>query len=200
MAQTEKPYQAGGTERSAKWRLLGPLIALVGGMAGLVGAFIEEALRGRFLGSFVAASIIEEALRGRFLGSFVAAPIIEEVLKPAGVYLIMVKWPQALYSRWYTAFLAALGGLAFGIIENIIYTEIYFPQHSPQMVLFRYTAGLLLHTGCSFIVGFGINQKLLAAMKGDIPFLSANKRFFIIPMVMHSAYNVLASFLFSRWF
>ena len=66
-------------------------------------------------------------------------------------------------------------------------------------MLFRYTAGLLLHAGCSFIVGFGINQKLVAAMKGDIPFLSANKRYFIAAMVIHSVYNVLAVFVFPRW-
>jgi len=174
----EESYLPEGAGPSAKWRVLGPLIALVGGVAGLVGAFIEE------------------ALRGGFLGPFVAGPIIEEVFKPTGVYLLLAKWPRALYGRLYTAFLAALGGLGFAPIENIIYTEVYFPEHSPEMWLFRYTAGLALHAGCSFIVGFGINQKLIAAVKGEIPFLSANKRFFIIPMVLHSVYNILAVVLF----
>ena len=174
----EESYLPEGAGPTAKWRVLGPLIALVGGVAGLVGAFIEE------------------ALRGGFLGPFVAGPIIEEVFKPTGVYLLLAKWPRALYGRLYTAFLAALGGLGFAPIENIIYTEVYFPEHSPEMWLFRYTAGLALHAGCSFIVGFGINQKLIAAVKGEIPFLSANKRFFIIPMVLHSVYNILAVVLF----
>ena len=181
MAETAEPYPNEETGPSAKWRILGPLVALVGGFAGLVGAFIQE------------------AMRGGFLGPFVAGPIIEEALKPAGVYLLLAKWPQALSSRVYTAFLAALGGLSFAIIENILYLEVYFPEHSPELVLFRYTAGLLLHTGCSFMVGFGINQKLIAAMKGEIPFLSANKRFFIIPMVIHSMYNIFAVLLFSSW-
>ena len=89
--------------------------------------------------------------------------------------------------------------MGFAIIENIIYTEVYFPEHSQEMVLFRYTAGLLIHAGCSFIVGFGINQKIIAAVKGEIPFLSANKRFFIIPMVLHSVYNIFAVFVLSKW-
>ena len=181
MAESEKVYQAAESARASRWRILGPAIALAGGAAGLVGAFIQE------------------IQHGGFLGPFVAGPIIEEALKPAGVYLILAKWPQVLYRRLYTALLAALGGLGFGIIENIIYLQIYYPQHSPKLVLIRYTAGLLLHAGCSFIVGFGINQKLVAAMKGDIPFLSANKRYFIAAMVIHSVYNVLAVFVLPRW-
>ena len=179
MDDTAEPYAPEEAGPAAKWRVLAPLIALVGGVVGLVGAFIEE------------------ALRGGFLGPFVAGPIIEEALKPTGVYLLLAKWPRALRSRLHTAFLAALGGVGFAIIENIIYTEVYFPEHSPEMVLFRYTAGLLMHAGCSFIVGFGINQKIIAAVRGEIPFLSANKRFFIIPMVIHSVYNIFAVFLFS---
>ena len=181
MVETSEPYNMSEEIPPAKkWRVLAPLVALGGGVVGLVGAAIEE------------------GLRGGLFGPFVAGPMIEEALKPTGVYLLLARWPQVLRSRLYTAFLAALGGLTFAIIENIIYTEVYFPEHSSQMVLFRYTAGLLLHTGCSFIVGFGINQKLIASVKGEIPFLSANKRFFIIPMVLHSVYNILAVAWFSK--
>lgn len=142
---------------------------------------------------------MQEVLHGWFFGPFIAGPIIEEALKPCGVYLLLAKYPQALNGRLYTAFLSALGGLAFGIVENIVYLEIYFPEHTRETMLFRYTAGLLLHTSCSFIVGLGINQKLVAMTKGDIPFLSTNKRFFIIPMALHSAFNLAAVFVLSRW-
>jgi len=120
----------------------------------------------------------------------VAAPIIEESLKPSGVYLLLAKWPQALPGRFYTALLSALAGLVFGLIENVIYLNVYFPDHSHQLVVFRYTAGLALHTVASFIVGLGINQKLIAAAKGEIPLFAANKRFFITAMVLHSVYNI----------
>ncbi len=87
------------------------------------------------------------------------------------------------------------------IIENLIYLNLYFPEHSQALVLWRYTAGLVLHTGCSFMVGFGINQRLLDAVNGNIPFLSTNKRFFIIPMIIHSLYNASAVVLstFFHW-
>jgi len=52
-----------------------------------------------------------------------------------------------------------------------------------------------MHMACSFILGFGINQKLLASVRGEIPLLKGNKKFFIIPMVMHSLFNIMAVFL-----
>lgn len=192
MAEVEKVYHPEESVRSTRWRILAPLISLVGGLAGLVGAFIAEWQQSTNASPFV-------FLLGAFLGPFVAGPIIEEALKPTGVYLILARWTRVLQSRLYTAFLAALGGLGFGLIENVLYLQIYYPEHSPQLTLFRYTAGLLLHAGCSFIVGFGINQKLVMAVKGEIPFLSANKRYFIAAMVIHSVYNILAVFVFQRW-
>jgi RsiW-degrading membrane proteinase PrsW (M82 family) len=129
-------------------------------------------------------------LHGGILGPFVAAPIIEESLKPSGVYLLLARWPQALPSRFYAALLSALAGLVFGLIENTIYLSIYFPEHSHELVVFRYTGGLALHTVASFIFGLGINQKLIAAAKGEIPMFAANKRFFITAIGLHSAYNI----------
>ena len=138
----------------------------------------------------------EEALHGVLLGPFVAAPIIEEALKPSGVYLLLARWPQALPGRFYTALLSALAGLVFGLIENTIYLSIYFPEHSHQLVVFRYTGGLALHTVASFIVGLGINQKLIAAAKGETPIFASNKRFFITAMAIHSAYNIAVTIFF----
>ena len=135
-------------------------------------------------------------LNGGILGSFIAAPMIEESLKPCGVYLLLAKWPQALPSRFYTALLAALTGLGFALVENEIYLRVYFPEHSHEMVLVRYTGGLALHTIASFIFGLGINQKLVAAVKGEIPLFSANKRFFITAMSLHAAYNISAVIFF----
>lgn len=159
---------------SAKWRALALLICVSGGLVGLLG------------------SALQEALHGGLLSPFLAVPVIEEALKPSGVYLLVARWPQVLSSRLYIASLTALSGLTFGIVENLIYLNVYFPEHSHALVLIRYTAGLLLHTSASFIVGLGINSKLVAAVNGDIPLFSFNKRYFIIAMAMHSAYNVAA--------
>ena len=146
----------------------------------------------------VLGAIIQELSQGSLLVAFVAAPMIEEVMKPSGVYLLLVRWPKVLTSRIYTALLAAVGGLSFAVIENIIYLQLYFPQHTQTLMVFRYSACLTMHVVCSFILGFGINQKLLASARGEIPLLKGNKKFFFIPMIIHSLFNIMAVLFGSR--
>ncbi len=165
---------------SSKWRVLALVIAAGGGVLGVLGA------------------IIQEWSQGSLLVAFVAAPMIEEVMKPCGVYLLLVRWPEVLISRLYTALLAAVGGLSFAVIENILYLQFYFPEHTQTLVLFRYSAGLTMHVVSSFILGFGINQKLLASVRGEIPLLKGNKKFFFIPMIMHSLFNIMAVLVGTR--
>lgn len=112
---------------------------------------------------------------------------------------MLLMWrPEVLTSRIYTASLAALGGLSFAVVENILYLSIYFPEHTPTLTVFRYTAGLTMHMVTSFILGFGINQKLLASVRGEIPLLKGNKRFFFAPMIIHSLFNIMAVLFGSR--
>jgi len=165
---------------SPKWRILAFLIAALGGVLGVLGA------------------IIQELSQGFLLVAFVAAPMIEEVMKPSGVYILLARWPKVLTSRIYTALLAAVGGLSFAVVENIIYLQFYFPEHTQTLVVFRYSACLTMHVVCSFILGFGINQKLLASVRGEIPLLQGNKKFFVIPMIIHSLFNIMAVLVQSR--
>ena len=165
---------------SVRWRVFACLIAAGGGVLGVLGA------------------ILQEWSYGSLLIAFVAAPMIEEVMKPSGVYLLLVRWPQVLTSGLYTALLAAVGGLSFAVIENIIYLQFYFPEHTQTLVVFRYSACLTMHVLGSFILGFGINQKLLASVRGEIPLLKGNKKFFFIPMVVHSLFNIMAVLFESR--
>ena len=165
---------------SFKWRLFAFVIATGGGVLGVLGA------------------VIQEWSYGSLLVAFVAAPMIEEVMKPFGVYLLLARWPKVLTGRISTALLAAAGGLSFAVIENVIYLQFYFPEHTQTLVMFRYSACLAMHVVCSFILGFGINQRLLASVKGEIPFLKGNKKFFFIPMIIHSLFNITAVLVESR--
>ena len=63
---------------SLQWRILAPLVALGGGLLGVLGA------------------IFQEATRGFLLMVFVAGPMIEEVMKPTGVYLLLALKPDVL--------------------------------------------------------------------------------------------------------
>jgi hypothetical protein len=162
--------------------VLAPFIAIAGGILGILGA------------------VIREILYFSYILLFVAAPMIEEALKPTGLYLVLVLWPGVLGGRRvYTALLSGLAGLTFAFIENIFYLNIYFPEHTVELVFFRYTAGVGIHVACSFILGFGINEKLLSSIKGEIPLLQGNKKFFFIPMILHSLYNIIVTFFGRRF-
>lgn len=171
----------------APWHILAPLVALSGGVFGVLGVGYTE------------------LLYGSFLVAFVGAPIIEEALKPSGVYLLLVKRPRALRNQVYTAALSALAGIAFALIENAVYLNIYYGylnrnqgEPSATLVLWRYTVCVAVHAVCSFIFGLGINQRLLASAKGETRFLSSGKRFFITAMVLHGLYNITVVVLRSR--
>jgi len=176
----QEPVPAGPQPAPCYWRIVVPLVALLGGLFGILGAAYCE------------------IMYGSILVAFVGAPIIEEAIKPAGVYLLLVKRPAVLRSPRYTAFLAGLGGLAFAVVENLVYLNVYIPDPSPTLVLWRYTVCIGIHTACSFIAGYGINEKLLAAVRGEVKFLSFDKRFFIFAMVLHSLYNIFAVLVESK--
>jgi RsiW-degrading membrane proteinase PrsW (M82 family) len=162
---------------SRKWYVLAPLLALAGGCFGIFGAFITE------------------ILHASLFSAYVVAPIIEEGLKPSGVYLMAAKWPRVLRNQLYTALLAALGGACFALVENLVYLNIYIKDPSSQIVIWRYTVGLAVHTVCSFIFGWGINRKLIASINGETKFLSYGKRFFITAVVLHAVYNITVTIL-----
>jgi RsiW-degrading membrane proteinase PrsW (M82 family) len=160
-----------------KWHILAPLLALVGGCFGILGAAYAE------------------FFHGSILPAYIGAPIIEEALKPSGIYLILARWPRALRNQLYTSFLAALGGICFAVIENLVYLNIYIDNPAYQLIFWRYTAGIGVHALCSFIFGWGINQKLMASIKGETKFLSFGKRFFFSAMALHSLYNIAVTVL-----
>ena len=164
-----------------RWRILAPIIALAGGVFGILGA------------------IYNEIFHGSFLVAFVGAPIIEEALKPAGVYFLLAKWPRVLRNQLYTAFLASLGGIAFALVENFIYLTIYITEPSPRLILWRYTVCIGVHAICSFVFGLGINQRLLASVKGETRLLSYGKRFYFTAIILHSLYNIAAVVLEGRF-
>jgi RsiW-degrading membrane proteinase PrsW (M82 family) len=157
---------------AVRWYFLAPAIALLGGVFGIIGAFFAEI---RY------ASL---------LLVYIGVPVIEESLKPCGVYLLLAKWPHALRSRLYTAFLSALGGVAFAVIENIVYLTVYIPDAGADLILWRYTVGLGVHTAASFIFGFGINQELLDSVNGIRKFLTTGKRYFFTAIALHAVYNI----------
>ena len=120
------------------------------------------------------------------------APIIEEALKPAGIYLLLVKWPQALRGQLHTALLCAISGAVFGVIESLIYVELYYPEGNDSFVLFRFTVTPIMHALASFIVGFGLTRGLIDWANGKSSLPKMTRNCFIAGIGLHAVYNTTA--------
>lgn len=154
--------------------LLALSLALVGGVLGIMGAFITELQSG-----------------GGLALPFVGAPIIEEALKPVGVYILLVRWPHVRRGQPYIAGLAALSGLCFGVIESMVYVTLYVPDHPDWFVVYRFTFGPAVHATASFIVGMGINRGLIDWVAGRAPLPKATRNFYLAGMALHGVTNTV---------
>ncbi len=159
----------------AAQQLFAIALAVLGGVFGILGAFIQEARAGGFV-----------------LIIFLGAPIIEEALKPSGVYLLLLRWPRVLLGRFHTGFLAMLGGLSFGAIESLVYVTIYVDDPPDWFVLYRFTVTLALHGVASFIVGLGLDRGVLDWAAGRAPLPKFTRNAYIAAIGLHAVYNTTA--------
>jgi hypothetical protein len=150
-------------------------VALVGGVLGIPGAFVTELQAGGFI-----------------LVPLIAAPIAEEALKPTGVYILLAKWPHMLRGQAYTAILAALGGLAFGLVEAVVYVEIYVSDPPDWFAAYRFTVPIAMHTTASFIWGMGINRGVVDWVQGRGPLPVRSRNLFVTAALLHAVFNLVA--------
>jgi RsiW-degrading membrane proteinase PrsW (M82 family) len=149
------------------------LMALLGGALGILGAVLQELFTG-----------------GGYIGPFVAAPLIEEALKPAGIYILLILWPQALFGRFHTATLTAMSGFCFGMIESYVYVTLYYPQGDGAYVLYRFTVPVIMHTIASCLVGFGLTRTIVDWAAGRAPFPKMTRNFYIAGVLLHAIFNI----------
>jgi hypothetical protein len=153
------------------------VLAAVGGVLGILGSLISEVQRG---GGFVVLPII------------VGAPMIEEAMKPAGVYIALLKWPHALRGALHVALLCALGGLVFGLIESWVYVNVYADDPTDSFIRFRYTVPVAVHVVCSFVYGTGLNRSIIDWANGRGRIDRSTRRAYITAAVVHGTYNFMA--------
>jgi RsiW-degrading membrane proteinase PrsW (M82 family) len=151
------------------------VVALIGGLFGIVGAGVQELRTGGFI-----------------LLPILGAPIIEEGLKPIGVYLLQARWPQLLLGRLHTGILGGLAGLTFGVLEALVYVFVYVDDPSDSFVLYRFTAPLALHTFCSFLVGLGVTRQLISWANGENPLPKSSRNLYLTAVAIHAAFNTTA--------
>jgi RsiW-degrading membrane proteinase PrsW (M82 family) len=147
------------------------LLALAGGAFGIVAALFQE------LHAF------------NPLLPFVGAPLIEEALKPAGIYVILLRWPHVLRGYLHTAVLAALAGLVFALIESLIYVTVYVSDPSDTYIRIRFTLPVALHMTASFLVGLGLDRRVIDWCAGRAAFPRRARNFYIAGVAVHAIYN-----------
>jgi RsiW-degrading membrane proteinase PrsW (M82 family) len=151
------------------------LLSLVGGFLGILGSFVGELQAGGFL-----------------LVVFIGAPVIEEALKPIGVFLSLVRWPRAMTSRLYRALLCAGAGAVFGLIESAVYVFVYAPDHPDWYPAFRFTIPVFLHALASFVVGLGLDHRVVDWVNHGSRLPRRARNFYFAGVTMHATYNTLA--------
>jgi len=125
----------------------------------------------------------------------VFGPVAEEITKVAAALWVVEKRPFFFRSFGQILICAACGGLAFAAIENVIYTRVYFPEHTPEFSQFRWTVCVALHMGCSSIAGIGLVRIWRATMRDlSPPRLALGVPWFITAMVIHGVYNLSTMF------
>lgn len=163
------------TRTGLRHYVLAVVFALIGGLLGILGAFVAEAR------SSVPLLII-----------FIGAPVIEEITKPAGVYLYLLRWRDAVRSQLQIALLVALSGLVFGLLESLVYVTVYVPDHSRAFFMYRFTVTVALHAVASFIAGLGVNDALIRWTNGEGPFPRRARYAFGGAIGLHALYNTTA--------
>jgi len=148
----------------------------------------------------VAASAGVCGIGGAFLGGgaslsgvvllTVIGPLTEEVMKIAVAFWVVEKRPFLFKSGVQIILCAMAGGVAFAVLENLIYLNLYIPDPSEAIVRWRWTVCVVLHTGCSTLAGVG----LMRIWSGTIvqkarPQFSLGAPLLVTAVVVHALYN-----------
>lgn len=143
----------------------------------------------------IGCSLLQEWSQRALLAAIVFVPVIEELGKTLGPILVLERRPFCFSGRAALVSICAVSGLVFAAIENLLYLNVYIPHPTVGIVLFRWTACVALHAGCSTIAGFGLAREWrnAAAKQGRadprdaLPFL-------VTAMVIHGVYNLVVFF------
>ena len=150
-----------------------------------------------FAGPFAVFGAFFKAAAGEggwgYLAVVVVGPVLEEMLKIACVLWLVERRPWLIIGPWSIVAVGAVGGLSFAAIENLVYLNIYFPEHTRDLVVWRWSIGTTLHTGCSIIAALGIAKMWRAVIRDARPAdLTIAFPWLAAAMLIHGAYNGFA--------
>lgn len=124
------------------------------------------------------------------------APVVEEMMKVSAALYVVERRPFYFKASWQILLCAVSGGLVFGILENLIYLNVYFEDPSPFLERWRWIVCTGLHVTCSTLAGFGLVRVWRDHRdRKKRPEITVAYPFLIAAMVVHGAYNGFAILL-----
>ncbi len=131
----------------------------------------------------------------------VIGPAIEETMKIALATWVVEKRPFLFGSGRHILFCGAVSGFVFAAVENVLYLNVYIPNPTDNLVLWRWTVCVALHTGCSFLASVGLARVWReATTTRKRPRIGRALPYLIMAIVIHGLYNgsavLLAAFGF----
>ena len=161
---------------------------MIGGVIAVVGCFLQDRV-----------SSIQSLL---FLIFF--TPFLEEILKQSGMLWILEKrpWMIRYSSEFFIA--GAMGGLTFGILENLIYSYFYLcslPEDGRMILLtFRWIICTTLHIFCTLVSSMGLHRAWRIQITSGKYFDLRNALgYFTLAIAIHGIYNFCALTAFDRF-
>ena len=157
------------------------LLVLSSGPWAIIGVFF---LSVQGYGGFGAAAVV------------VFGPVLEELLKISSALITVEKRPYLFTSKRQIFLCCLFSGLIFAFFENLLYLYIYIKDPTPLIVLWRWTACVLLHAGCTYIARIGLikiwSETTKKLKKPNLPLMT---KYVAAACIIHCCYNALALIL-----
>ena len=161
------------TSELKSWLLVCALV-LVAGPAAVIGTFLSSNY-------------------GGVLALVVFGPAIEEVLKVGAAALVLEQRPYFFRNKAQLIAACLAGALGFAIIENLIYLNVYIPDPSEQLVLWRWTVCVALHVCATAIATLGLVKVWDQVFTEYKPSrLQLARPYLVAAIILHGCYNAFA--------
>ena len=166
------------TTREATWRNT-LLVALAAGPWSILGALAAQMTSNH---------------RSQVLLACIVAPVSEEIMKAAASLWVIEKRPFLFSSKSQILLAAAISGLCFAAIENVMYLNVGLRAPTPGLAAWRWTICTMLHVTCAMIAGLGLAKVWHHTMtQYQRPQLSLATPYFFAAMILHGLYNLGAT-------
>lgn len=166
-----------------------PFLSVLAGIAGgvfAIPAVILSQIAGMFSTVFMTAGVFILVVIG---------PFAEETLKQSGAIFQLEKMRGSIRYSWQFFLSGMLGGLVFGILENLIYQYVYLRELTPEklaaVMWFRWIICTALHTLCPVISSLGLRHAWRKSFEKERPCrISDAFPWFAAAAAVHGLYNL----------